>query len=132
MPENLASAVTNGIRVDVRTTYVEDESSPNHSYFVYLYQIEITNESEEEVQLLRREWTIVDGMAQKRLVEGDGVVGKQPVIVPGQTHRYVSGSNLPTPVGMMKGKYLMVRLSDQQQFWIDIPSFTLYVPHLDN
>ncbi len=132
MPSNLASKVTNGIRVDVRTRYVEDESSPKHSYFVFNYEVEITNESLVEAQLLSRIWRIVDGLGQSRTVEGEGVVGKQPVLAPGDSHKYKSGSHFSTAVGMMTGQYRMRRTSDGQEFWIDIPAFTLQIPYLDN
>ncbi len=118
--------------MDVRSAYAEDESSPRHSYYVFVYQVDIVNETHTEVQLLRRSWDIVDGLAAKREVKGRGVVGQQPVIAPGDSHRYVSGSHFSTPVGMMSGQYLMERRSDGHQFWIDIPAFTLQIPYLDN
>ncbi|MDP5171052.1 MAG: Co2+/Mg2+ efflux protein ApaG [Bacteroidia bacterium] len=132
MSSNLASKVTNGIRVDVRTRYIEDESSPKHSYFVFNYEVEISNESPVEVQLISRIWRIVDGLGQSRTVEGDGVVGKQPILAPGGSHKYKSGSHFSTAVGMMMGQYCMRRTSDGLEFWIDIPSFTLQIPYLDN
>lgn len=132
MASNLASRITDGVRVDVRTAYVHDESSPKHQYYVFLYQVDITNESEYQVQLLRREWHIVDGYGKHRMVEGEGVVGKQPVLKPGESHSYVSGSHFSTPVGAMHGFYLMARTLDGAQFWVDIPAFTMEVPCLSN
>ncbi len=132
MSSYLSSKITDGIRVDVRTAYVEDESSPLHNYYVFLYQIEIVNESDHEVQLLRREWTIIDGLAQTRKVEGEGVVGKQPILTPGQSHSYKSGCHFPSPIGKMKGRYLMERRILQERFWVEIPPFTLQVPCLSN
>lgn len=132
MSSNLASKITNGIRVEVRTSYAENESSPKHSYFVFNYNVEITNESAVEVQLLSRVWRIVDGLGQSRMVEGEGVVGKQPILAPGDTHKYKSGSHFSTAVGMMSGQYCMRRVSDGQEFWVDIPAFTMQIPYLDN
>lgn len=132
MSSNLASKVTNGIRVEVRTSYAEHESSPKHSYFVFNYDVEITNESLVEVQLISRVWRIVDGLGQARMVEGEGVVGKQPVLAPGDSHKYKSGSHFSTAVGMMSGQYSMKRASDGEEFWVDIPAFTMQIPYLDN
>lgn len=132
MSSNPASSVTNGIRVNVLTSYVEDESSPKHSYFVFLYQVEICNESDREVQLLSRKWVIVDGLGQKRIVEGDGVVGKQPLLAPGESHKYVSGSHFSTQVGMMTGQYKMRDISSGAEFWVEIPAFTMQIPHISN
>ena len=132
MSSQIASRITDGIRVEVRTAYVEDESSPKQAYYVFMYQVAITNESDAEVQLLHRHWDIVDGLGQKRQVEGPGVVGQQPVLASGDCHQYVSGCHFATAVGMMTGQYLMQRTSDGHQFWVDIPAFTLQIPYLDN
>ena len=132
MASNLASTVTEGIRVNVRTAYVKDESSPKHNYYVFAYQVEIINESAYSVQLISREWHIVDGIGSRRVVQGEGVVGKQPHITPGETHRYVSGSHFQTPVGRMSGFYSMVRKVDGAIIQVQIPPFTMMVPYLNN
>ncbi|MEL6673759.1 MAG: Co2+/Mg2+ efflux protein ApaG [Bacteroidota bacterium] len=132
MPTNLSSQVTEGIRVNVRTAYIQDESSPKHRYYVFAYQVEIINESQYSVQLLRREWRITDGVGKKRKVEGEGVVGKQPHIAPGETYRYVSGSQFNTPVGKMSGYYFMQRTADQVEVAVEIPPFTMVAPALNN
>ncbi|GAB4421847.1 MAG: Co2+/Mg2+ efflux protein ApaG [Bacteroidia bacterium] len=126
------SCITEGIRVNVHTTYVPDESSPKHKHFVFAYMIEITNESPYPVQLRSRVWHIVDALGGRRHVEGEGVVGEQPVIAPGERYSYVSGSHFPTPIGQMKGHYRMQRLVDGGQLEVAIPAFTMTVPCLLN
>ena len=132
MASQLSSQITEGIRVTVRTAYMQDESSPKHEYFVFAYQVEIANESPYSVQLMSREWHIVDGTGQKRFVEGDGVIGKQPVIKPGTSHTYVSGCHFATPIGKMSGYYLMERQLDRDPIQVEIPPFVMMVPYLDN
>ncbi|MDX1908813.1 MAG: Co2+/Mg2+ efflux protein ApaG [Bacteroidia bacterium] len=132
MASNLASTVTEGIRVNVRTSYVRDESSPRHQYYVFAYEIEIINESLTAVQLISREWHIVNGVGEKRMVRGNGVVGHQPRIAPGESYRYVSGSHFQTPVGMMQGHYEMRRPDGEELVKVQIPAFTMIVPYLLN
>jgi len=132
MASNLSSKVTEGIRVNVRSAYVKDESSPQHHYYVFAYQVEIINESSYEVQLLSRTWHIVDGRGSNRVVEGDGVVGKQPFIEPGGKHTYVSGSHFQTPIGKMYGTYTMQRQIDGSLIEVQIPPFVMTVPYLNN
>lgn len=132
MSSNLSSKVTEGIRVNVRTAYIKDESSPKHHYYVFAYQIEIVNESAYSVQLLAREWHILDGYGNKRVVKGEGVVGKQPHIAPGETHRYVSGSHFQTAIGRMSGFYTIERQVDKAKIDVHIPPFLMMVPFLNN
>lgn len=129
---NLASCTTHGIRVDVRPEYIEKESNVRSSYFVFEYRVEITNESPIEVQLLEREWDIVDALGRLRHVAGEGVVGKKPTLSPGARHQYRSGCHFHTPIGMMRGRYLMLNIATQQSFWVDIPEFTLEIPCISN
>ena len=132
MPSNSFSKVTRDIRVVVQTAYIPDESSPRHQHYVFAYQIEITNSSSHTVQLLTREWHILDGLGEKRLVQGDGVIGKQPVLAPGKTHQYVSGCHFSTPVGKMSGFYMMEIKEDQSRIKVDIPPFVMVAPYLNN
>ncbi|MEL6654465.1 MAG: Co2+/Mg2+ efflux protein ApaG [Bacteroidota bacterium] len=131
MESNLYSKVTSGIRVNVRSAYIRDESSPKHHYYVFAYQVEIINESNRGVQLLSREWHITDGVGSKRVVKGEGVVGKQPFIAPGETHRYVSGCHFQTHIGKMEGHYYM-QWQDGSALEVQIPPFTMLVPYLNN
>lgn len=132
MTSDLSSKVTEGIRVNVRCTYVHDESSPRHHYFLFAYKISIINESPFPVQLLRRCWHITDGYGQKREVKGKGVIGKQPHIPPGQSHEYVSGVDFTGPIGRMQGHYIMKRTTDNSLLKVEIPPFVLCYPFLNN
>ncbi|MEO1449036.1 MAG: Co2+/Mg2+ efflux protein ApaG [Bacteroidota bacterium] len=127
-----SSMITDGIRVNVRTTYMQDESAPKHHYYVFAYQVEIINESMHQVQLLSRVWHIVDGLGEKRMVQGEGVIGKQPVINPGERHTYVSGCHFTTPIGKMWGTYTMRRQLDGARLKVRIPAFVMQVPYLGN
>lgn len=120
---------TQGVTVHVTTNYLPDYSSPVQQHFVFAYKITIENNSEFTVKLLRRHWHIYDSNHEVREVEGEGVVGQQPVLEPGETHQYVSGCNLKTSIGKMAGTYLMERLVDGRQFNVTIPEFTLIVPY---
>ncbi|AMM52065.1 cobalt transporter [Rufibacter sp. DG15C] len=118
-----------GVNVVVTTNYLPDYSSPAQQHFVFAYKITIENNSEFTVKLLRRHWHIFDSNNEVREVEGEGVVGQQPVLEPGETHQYVSGCNLKTGIGKMAGTFLMERLVDGRQFYATIPEFTLIVPY---
>ncbi|QHL86173.1 Co2+/Mg2+ efflux protein ApaG [Nibribacter ruber] len=118
-----------GVNVLVTTNYLPDYSSPAQQHFVFAYRITIENNSEFTVKLLRRHWHIFDSNNEIREVEGEGVVGQQPVLEPGESHQYVSGCNLKTGIGKMEGTFLMERLVDGRQFYATIPEFTLIVPY---
>ena len=120
--------ITEGIKVSVETEYQPEYSSPKQFHYVFTYKIKIENNSEYTVQLLRRKWYIFDSDGVKKEVEGDGVVGQQPVIEPGESHQYVSGSNLKTGIGKMKGYYLIERMIDGKKIEVSIPEFSLIVP----
>ena len=118
-----------GVTVSVSTNYLPDYSSPLQQHYVFAYKITIQNNSEYTVKLLRRHWHIYDSNGVVREVEGEGVVGQQPVLEPGEAHQYVSGCNLKTNIGKMNGTYLFERLMDGKQFQVSIPDFTLIVPY---
>ncbi|MCI4669369.1 MAG: Co2+/Mg2+ efflux protein ApaG [Bacteroidia bacterium] len=132
MSTSISSKVTEGIRVNVRAIYAKDESSPAHNYFVFAYEVEIINESLYTVQLLSREWHITDGIGRRRIVEGEGVIGQQPVIRSGDRHKYVSGSHFPTPIGKMEGYYFMHREMDGAEIQVEIPPFVMATPYILN
>lgn len=117
-------ATTEDITVRVRPVYLDGQSDPMEKKFVFAYFIRIENHGAEEVQLLRRHWHIHDGSGEAKEVEGEGVVGKQPVIAPGETHEYNSFCVLETFEGTMEGKYLMQR-PNGEQFHALIPRFPL-------
>jgi ApaG protein len=120
---------TEGVKVTVTTNYLPDYSSPVQQHYVFAYKISIENNSEFTVKLLRRHWYIHDATGSMREVEGEGVVGQQPVLEPGESHEYVSGCNLKTGMGKMRGTYLMERMVDGKRFQVTIPEFTLIVPY---
>jgi ApaG protein len=114
--------VTRGIAISAKAHYVPEQSPPGQYGFVY--GIEIENRGDQTAQLLRRHWIITDALGEVREVEGEGVVGQQPVLKPGQSFSYQSGSLIPTPVGTMKGTYQMVTESGAV-FEVEIPEFVL-------
>jgi len=123
------TTTTQGVTVSVTTNYLPDYSSPSQEHYVFAYKIDILNGSEYTVKLLRRHWYIYDANGVVREVEGEGVVGQQPVLEPGESHQYVSGCNLKSGLGKMRGTYQMERLVDGKEFTVDIPEFTLVVPY---
>ena len=122
------TAVTRRIRVTVTPRFVEEESSPDEGRFFFAYTVEITNLNPDRVQLRARYWRIVDGQGHMQEVRGAGVVGKQPVLAPGETFTYTSGCPLTTPDGTMAGTYTMVTASGET-FHAEIPAFSLDSPH---
>ncbi len=120
-------AVTRGISVTVTPRYMPEESSPDHGRYFFAYTVEIINTGLERVQLRARYWRIVDGNGNLQEVRGAGVVGKQPVLGPGESFSYTSGCPLPTPGGTMQGRYTMVTATGET-FEADIPAFSLDAP----
>ena len=128
MFSELVSVRTEDVIVSVQSAYLADQSNPLSDHFVFAYRIRITNESSETVQLLRRQWLIKDAYGRKRRVEGDGVVGLQPILAPGESHEYMSGCDFKSPIGQMKGYFFMVRKGDPTEFKVRIPTFSLATP----
>jgi ApaG protein len=118
---------TQGISVEVESYFVPEQSDTVLDRYVFAYRIRIANESNQTVQLTRRHWFIAEGDGSVREVEGEGVVGEQPVMAPGETHEYMSGAILQGPVGTMHGTYEMLR-EDGTGFKAVIPRFTLQMP----
>jgi len=125
----MVAAITQGVKISVDTIYQDEYSNSANEHFMFAYRIVIQNMSDFSIQLMRRKWFIFDSNGAKREVEGEGVVGVQPVIEPGETYQYVSGCNLKTEIGSMKGHYQMLRLIDETVFDVDIPEFQLIVPY---
>ena len=123
-------AESHGILVRVAAHFLDDESSPDDNRYIWAYRVEITNQSDREVQLCTRHWEIIDATGHREEVDGRGVVGKEPTIGPGQMFEYASGCPLPTPTGFMGGHYGMVG-ADGESFDIAIPTFSLDSPHAD-
>ena len=115
------------INVDVDTLYIESESSPVNSQYVFAYTITITNTGTEAAKLMTRHWVITDANGHIEEVRGDGVVGEQPYLKPGEGFQYTSGAVLKTPVGTMSGSYQMITDSGNN-FDAEIPEFILSSP----
>lgn len=127
----MSEAVTEGIRVTVRTAYIAEQSAPRERRYVFAYAIRITNEGSSPAQLVNRHWIITHGTGQVEEVRGPGVVGAQPRLAPGESFEYTSGCVLSTPHGTMQGSYEM-RRDDDQVFLADIAPFSLSMPYALN
>lgn len=121
------TATTRAILVTVRPQYLPDQSDPAKAQYVWAYQVRIENKGDFTVQLRSRHWKITDGLGRLQEVKGPGVVGKTPMLRPGDVFEYTSGTPLSTPSGIMAGTYQMV--SEQgEKFDIEIPTFSLDLP----
>ncbi len=119
---------TRSITVTVEPFYLDEQSSPEENHFVWAYHVRIQNHGEQTVQLLTRFWRITDSMGNVQEVRGDGVVGEQPILNPGDSFEYTSGTPLPTPSGIMVGAYQMLAQSGER-FDVDVPAFSLDSPY---
>ena len=120
-------AVTRQIQVVVEPSFLPERSSAEHGRFFWAYTVVIFNSGQETVQLKTRHWIITDGAGRNQEVRGEGVVGEQPVLAPGERFEYTSGVPLPTASGFMTGRYQMVSESGER-FEIDVPTFSLDSP----
>ena len=125
--EPTSSALTDGIRVHVQSLYLPEQSSPHDDRYVFAYTITISNESARTAQLRTRHWIITDARGEIEEVRGDGVVGEQPRLAPGQSFQYTSGCVLTTPIGTMHGTYRFWR-DDGSYFDAEIAPFSLCSP----
>ncbi len=121
----MTTQTTSGVKISVESTYQSEYSNPDNEHFMFAYRITIENNSEYTVQLLRRHWNIFDSTGDIKKVDGDGVVGEQPILAPGESHQYVSGCNLKSDLGFMEGYYEMIREIDNSIFHVHIPRFNL-------
>ncbi len=124
----MTSKISGGVKVSVETFYQPEYSNPLNSEFMFAYKVTIENNNIFPIQLLSRHWNIFDSNGTKREVEGDGVVGVQPVINPGTSYQYVSGCNLRSEIGRMSGTYLIENVLNKTRFTVIIPSFDLHAP----
>ena len=122
--------ITDGIRVLVRPSFSFPYSQPEDGRFVFTYQVEMENQSEEVAQLLFRHWRIHDSQGEDSEVDGEGVVGEQPTLAPGKSHVYESFCILRSPVGFMEGYYTFVRPTGEE-FRVPVPRFDLRAPWTD-
>ncbi len=121
---------TRSIRIEVVPVYLSDQSSPDQGYYVWAYTVLIHNEGREAIQLRARHWQISDSFGQVHEVRGAGVVGEQPVILPGETYEYTSGTPLAAPSGIMVGTYRM-ETRHGETFDVAVPPFPLDCPHAE-
>jgi ApaG protein len=124
---SISEAITNGIRVKVRAKYSAEHSDPRQKHWFFFYTVHISNEGLEQVQLLSRHWMITDGDGRVTEVRGDGVVGQQPRLQPGESFEYTSACPLKTPFGSMQGTYQMTTASGDR-FDAQIAPFALCEP----
>jgi ApaG protein len=127
----VSQAITNGIRVHVRSSYIPEQSTPREHRYVFAYSIRIANEGSAPAQLISRHWVITHGTGHVEEVRGPGVVGAQPRLEPGQAFEYTSGCVLSTPHGTMHGSYEMKR-DDGTTFNATIAPFSLSMPYALN
>lgn len=125
------SSDPHNIDIQAAARYLADQSDPDDDRFVFAYTIRLQNRGEQAAQLISRHWVITDGNGKVEEVKGDGVVGKQPVLEPGQSFEYSSGAVIETAVGSMRGSYQM-QAEDGTHFDASIPTFTLSVPRMLN
>ncbi len=124
----MVQQVTEGVSVVVETSYQPAQSNPLNYEHLFAYRITIENLSSHPVKLLSRHWHILDSNGTHREVEGDGVVGQQPVIQPGDSYQYTSGVNLHSEIGKMYGTYMMENLVNKRKMTVHIPEFQMVVP----
>lgn len=127
-PDSIYSETTRAITIMVEPIFLEEQSVPDEDHYVWAYHVRIENNGQETVQLLTRHWRIMDQTGNVQEVRGDGVVGEQPVLIPGDAYEYTSGTPLGTPSGIMSGSYHMQN-TDGDEFDIAVPSFSLDCPH---
>jgi ApaG protein len=125
----MVTKVTAGVKISVETLYVETLSNPQKNHYFFSYKITIENLSNFAFQLMKRHWQIFDSAGIYNQVQGDGVIGKTPIIEPGESFTYESGCNLTSDIGTMYGTYLMQKTSDKTQFEVQIPEFLMMVPN---
>lgn len=124
----MANKISEGVEIGVETFYQPDYSNPIAGEYMFAYRISIENHNNFPVKLHRRHWHIFDSNGNYREVEGEGVVGVQPTLQPGERYQYVSGCNLRTEMGKMHGEYIMENLNNKMTFQVNIPVFEMIVP----
>ena len=125
------SKKTKKINITVNPYFLDDQSEPEDQHFVWAYQVTIDNQSKEKVQLKNRYWKIIDSNGSEQEVRGEGVVGEQPILNPGEKFEYTSGTPLSTPSGFMGGYYEM-ETNEGKRFDAIIPQFSLDSPFIKN
>lgn len=124
----MVSQTTKGIKISIQPKYQPAYSRPEEAKYVFSYKVTIENLNDFTVKLLRRHWIIVDSNNLKKEVEGEGVIGKQPILHSGETHHYSSWCPITTPVGKMYGSFLMIKTTNGESFKAEVPEFQLIAP----
>ena len=124
----MINQITKGIKISVETSFEGIFFKNYNTRYAFGYRINIENQSKDSVQLISRHWEIVDALNDTEIVDGEGVIGKKPVIKPGESHTYNSGCLLISPLGAMAGHYNMVNFTTTKHFQVQIPAFTLHAP----
>jgi ApaG protein len=124
----METAITDGIKISVETFYESESSKPKDQFFFFSYMVTIENQSNQVIQLLKRKWNIFDSIGKHYVVEGDGVIGKQPILTPGEIYTYESSCYISSDMGKMWGHYVMERQDDGSMIEVTIPEFQLMIP----
>ena len=124
----MVQQVTSGIKISVETTFEGTFYKNYKVHFAFGYKVIIENQSKDSVQLNSRHWQVLDALNNMEIIEGEGVIGKKPVLKPGESHTYTSGCLLTSPFGAMQGHYNMVNFTNTNKFKVYIPSFKLSAP----
>ena len=124
----MVTQITKGIKISVEASFEASYYKESKLYYAFQYSVTIENQSKELVQLNSRHWSILDSLNDEKTVDGEGVIGKKPVLKPGEIHTYNSGCLLLSPFGSMKGHYKMIDLATTRKFNVTIPSFKLCAP----
>ncbi|WP_461533314.1 Co2+/Mg2+ efflux protein ApaG [Sinomicrobium sp.] len=128
----MLSQITKGIKITVITSFEGTFFKNYRMHFAFGYRVTIENQSNDSVQLTSRHWHIIDSLNHPEYVEGEGVIGKKPVLKPGESHSYSSGCLLTSPIGAMRGHYSMVNFTSTRKFRVYIPTFKLCAPFAIN
>lgn len=126
--EAMITQVTEGIKVSVQTTFEGTFFKNYKMHYAFGYTITIENQSKDTVQLVSRHWDVFDSLKELETIDGEGVIGKKPVIKPGKSHTYSSGCLLASPIGAMKGHYNVVNLASAKNIEVEVPTFKLAAP----
>ena len=124
----MTDKISQGVNISVETFYQPEYSNPANNEFMFAYRITIENHNSFSIKLLSRHWFIFDSDGSQREVEGEGVVGIQPLIEPGGVYQYVSGCNLRTEAGRMYGSYIFEDVQRKKNFTAPIPAFEMFAP----
>ena len=128
----MVSQITRGIKISVLTSFEGTYFKNYKIHFAFTYHVSIENQSKASVQLNSRHWEIYDALNNTETVDGEGVIGKQPVVKPGENYTYSSGCLLSSPIGAMKGHFNMVNFTTTRSFKVEIPAFKLSAPFAIN